>query len=39
MGAPTSLAVDLARRTDLCLVSWARGERAVVYAGGERLLE
>jgi FdhD protein len=39
VGAPTSLAVDLARRTGLCLVGWARGERAVVYAGAERLLD
>ena len=37
VGAPTSLAVDLARRTNLCLVGWARGERAVVYAGDELL--
>jgi FdhD protein len=39
VGAPTSLAVDLARRTGLCLVGWARGERAVVYAAPERLLD
>ncbi|MDQ6642437.1 MAG: formate dehydrogenase accessory sulfurtransferase FdhD [Actinomycetota bacterium] len=38
VGAPTSLAVDLARRSDLCLVGWARGERAVVYAGADRLV-
>lgn len=37
VGAPTSLAVDLARRTHLCLVGWARDERAVVYAADDRL--
>ncbi|MGI9156255.1 MAG: formate dehydrogenase accessory sulfurtransferase FdhD [Marmoricola sp.] len=39
VGAPTSLAVDLARRTNLCLVGWARGDRAVVYAGADRLVD
>ncbi len=37
VGAPTSLAVDLARHTHLCLVGWARDERAVVYAADDRL--
>jgi FdhD protein len=37
VGAPTSLAVALARRADLVLVGWTRGERAVVYHGAERL--
>jgi FdhD protein len=37
VGAPTSLAVDLARRTNLCMVGWARGDRAVVYAGDDQL--
>lgn len=37
VGAPTSLSVDLAERAGLCLVGWARGERAVVYAGADRV--
>ena len=37
VGAPTSLALDLARRADLVLVGWVRGERAVVYHGAERI--
>ncbi|KAJ1684286.1 hypothetical protein LUZ63_020579 [Rhynchospora breviuscula] len=37
VGAPTSLSVELARRTSLLLVGWSRGDRAVVYAGADRL--
>ena len=35
VSGPTSLAVDLARRTGLVLVGFARGEDANVYAGEE----
>jgi FdhD protein len=38
VGAPTSLAVHLARRADLAMLGWVRGGRAVVYAGAERLV-
>ena len=35
VSGPTSLAVDLARRTGLVLVGFVRGEDANVYAGEE----
>ncbi len=37
VGAPTSLAVDLAERAGLMVLGWTRDERAVVYTGAERL--
>jgi FdhD protein len=38
VGAPSSLAVDLARRFDITLVGWTRGERCVIYSAPERVL-
>jgi FdhD protein len=38
VGAPSSLAVDLARRFEVTVVGWARGERCVVYSAPERVL-
>ena len=38
VGAPTSLAVDLAERAGLVVLGWTRGERTVVYTGAERLV-
>lgn len=32
VGAPSSLAVDLARRTGLAMAGWARGDRLVAYS-------
>ena len=37
VGAPTSLSVELATRSGLALLGWARGERVVVYAGADRV--
>jgi FdhD protein len=38
VGAPSSLAVDLARRFDVTLVGFTRGERCVIYSAPERVL-
>jgi FdhD protein len=38
VGAPSSLAVELARRFDITLIGWTRGERCVIYSAPERLL-
>lgn len=38
VSAPSSLAVQLARESSMTLVGFLRGERFVVYNGGERLL-
>ncbi len=37
VSAPSSLAIDAARRSNLTLVGFARGERFNVYAGEERI--
>ena len=37
VGAPTSLAVDLAARTGLCVVGFVRGDRFVTYTAPERI--
>jgi FdhD protein len=38
VGAPSSLAVDLARRFGVTLVGFTRGERCVIYSAPERVL-
>jgi FdhD protein len=38
VGAPSSLAVDLARRFEVTLAGFARGERCVIYSAPERVL-
>jgi FdhD protein len=38
VGAPSSLAVDLARRFDVTLVGFTRGERCVIYSAPDRVL-
>ena len=38
VGAPTSLALDLAVQADLALLGWVRGGRAVIYHGAERII-
>ncbi|MEJ7755805.1 MAG: formate dehydrogenase accessory sulfurtransferase FdhD [Nocardioidaceae bacterium] len=37
VGAPTSLAVDLAARTAMTVVGFVRGDRMVVYSGGVKV--
>ena len=37
VGAPTSLAVQLATDLDLTLAGFARGERVNIYAGSHRV--
>ena len=39
VGAPTSLALSLARDAGLVLVGFTRGSRCVVYAGADRVLD
>jgi FdhD protein len=38
VGAPSSLAVDLARKFGITLIGWTRGERCVIYSAPERVL-
>lgn len=38
VGAPSSLAVDLARKFDVTLAGFTRGERCVIYSTPERVL-
>ena len=37
VGAPSSLAVELARRADLCTIGFVSPERFVAYTAPERL--
>jgi FdhD protein len=39
VSAPSSLAVQLARRMNLTLVGFLRGRRFVIYSGEDRLLK
>ena len=39
VGAPTSLAVSLAREADLVMVGFTRGQRFVAYAGADRITD
>lgn len=38
ISAPTSLAVELAQKAQMTLLGFVREEKAVVYAGAERIL-
>ena len=37
VSAPSSLAIDLARRGNASLVGFVRGDSLTIYAGGERV--
>jgi FdhD protein len=37
ISAPTSLAIDFAKRGDLTLVGFMRGERMNIYSGTDRI--
>ena len=39
VSAPSSLAVELARETDMLLIGFSRGENFKVYAGEDRLAD
>ena len=39
VSAPSSLAVELARETDMLLIGFSRGESFNVYAGEDRLAD